>query len=205
MTDACVLNFEEWRQRLRPSRRKPKALWGGSLEQKIAILEKMAVLRRQRPKPVAVLEPFPPLMARYMELERKEQNAFAAFAEQYEGYLQGRNWGDYISFLHKRAMNQAAALARTCRYTNQLLAYFAFHQQNTPDVSFTAQYLRTSPAFRRQFHTEGETWLRNVRNAGMRMKDLVSIADYAAPQIHSVYDSRERQAERRRKIVQLYS
>lgn len=166
----------------------------------------MAVLRRQHPKPVAVLEPFPPLMARYLELERKEQNAFAVFAERHGYYLQGvDHYGDYISFLHKHVMNQAAALARTCRYTNQLLAYFAFHQQNTPDVSFTAQYLRTSPAFRRQFHTAGETLLRNVRNAGMQMKDLVSIADYAAPQIHSVYDSRERQAERRRKIVQLYS
>ena len=153
--------------------------------------------REQQPELTKLLEPFPLLHARYLQLAEEEREHLIDFYQSNKMYFRG-NWsGDCIRTLDVRAELETAQLARQIRYTYQLLEFFEFHQQDTPEKALTTHYLRRNPVFRKQYGCRGATLLKSLCKADLNLAELVDLVACVKPEIRQYYDSREKREEQK--------
>jgi len=136
-------------------------------------------------------------------LKKREREHLIDFYQSNKKYFHGREYGDCIRALDVRAKLETAQLARQVRYAHQLIEFFEFHQEHTPEKAFTTYYLGRNSVFREHYGCRGATLLKSLCKADLNLAELVEIVASVKPEIKSVYNSREKQEERRL-VVQAY-
>ncbi len=170
-------------------------------EQALEVLTLLSKERKQRPKLVQILEPFPPLLSEFLGFKKYWKKELVDFHDGHPQYLQGKGDEFGIQFLcspgsyefgmgSSRQNGSVVRLARTCRWTHLVVDYFDFFEQQQQGEKFTPTYLREDEAFRGEYSWGGRNLLRNAAAAHIELETLIEIASYVRPSILAYYHRR---------------
>ncbi len=160
----------------------------------LIVLAALRTEEQERSELVAVFKPFPTLTSDYLYLPLRRRVRLGIFNRSNSGYLHGQGTGDCIRALDGRKGLQE--LARTCRWTYQVLTFFDAYTQEQQEGTtrpFTSGTLRQT--------SDGRTVLKNIRHNGSSLDTVVRIAAEAQPDILNHYWSRQRAEEQREVLI----